>query len=349
MTDFTNKNVNQKLLNDVEFSVTNPNPPSISKKKGILLYSSAHIIYGINGFLIKYTSTLFGSDFSMNSFFLWRSLATIFISLYYIKKNKNQITPLNQVQNLFWLSVRCLGQLLALASYITAISYLRVGTVSSLTSTSPVVVLILSTVILKEKFHMRYAYGIIICLIGTFLIISNERGKKHTAHEELDSLDADLSDQFTHILEIIFGVLWGIVNLVVVAMLQVSSKILIKEKLGNDVQCYYLGLSNFIVTLIVLIFSIIFDSTPKILFDGVLIFWSFINALTFFLGTYCLIESMKGLDLSMATPLNYLNCVTVFVLGATILQESVYFTDLIGSMIIIGYNVLNTLYPIQYN
>jgi drug/metabolite transporter (DMT)-like permease len=345
MTDFRNASINLKLLSDTRKSFATPLTPSHSQKIGILFYSSAMILYGINGFMIKYTSTLYGSDFSMNSFLLWRSLATIFISLYFIKKNNNEITPLNQIQNLFWLSVRSFGQLVALVSYITAASYLRVGAVSSLTSTSPVVVLILSTIILKEKFYMRYVYGIIVCMIGTLLIISNERGKKHTADEELDSLDR--ADRFTHILEIIIGVLWGIVNLVVVAMLSVSSKILKKENLGNDVQCYYLGLSNFIVTLLYLFFTIIFDSAPSILFHGLLIFMSVINALSFYIGTYCLIESMKSIDLSTATPLNYLNCVSVFILGAVILKEPVYFTDFLGSIIIIGYNVLNSLYPIS--
>jgi drug/metabolite transporter (DMT)-like permease len=190
MTDFRNASINLKLLSDTRNSFAHS------------------LLFLCNDFIWNKPSTLYGS--------LWRSLATIFISLYFIKKNNNEITPLNQIQNLFWLSVRSFGQLVALVSYITAASYLRVGAVSSLTSTSPVVVLILSTIILKEKFYMRYVYGIIVCMIGTLLIISNERGKKHTADEELDSLDR--ADRFTHFIEIIIGVLWGIVNLVVVAM-----------------------------------------------------------------------------------------------------------------------------------
>ena len=36
---------------------------------------------------------------------------------------------------------------------------------------------------------------------------------------------------------------------------------------------------------------------------------------------------------------------TVFVLSAMFLGEKVFFTDVLGSLLILGYNVYNSLYP----
>ena len=55
--------------------------------------------------------------------------------------------------------------------------------------------------------------------------------------------------------------------------------------------------------------------------------------------------SFGGVDLIKTTALNYLNIVTVFFLGVLILGESVHFTDILGSLIILGYNIFNTAYP----
>ena len=55
-----------------------------------------------------------------------------------------------------------------------ALWYLRASTAIIIENVHPLFVLILSYFILKERFYLRYAYGIIICFLGALIMILNE-------------------------------------------------------------------------------------------------------------------------------------------------------------------------------
>ena len=60
------------------------------------------------------------------------------------------------------------------ASMTVALWYLRASTTTIIQNIHPVLVLIMSFLILKEKFYIRYIYGIIFCFIGVLIIVLNE-------------------------------------------------------------------------------------------------------------------------------------------------------------------------------
>ena len=64
--------------------------------------------------------------------------------------------------------------------------YFRVSTCQCIVNCNPVIVLIISSFLLNEKFYPRYIVGIIVCFLGAFLIISNER-KPTNANNTNDS------------------------------------------------------------------------------------------------------------------------------------------------------------------
>ena len=63
----------------------------------------------------------------------------------------------------------------AVSLFTISIWYLRVSTVQIISSLNPIIVTYLSVIILKEKFYKRYIIGIIVCLLGSLIIINNEK------------------------------------------------------------------------------------------------------------------------------------------------------------------------------
>jgi drug/metabolite transporter (DMT)-like permease len=292
----------------------------------LFIYALSPICYGVNGFHMKYSS-LFIKNYDMNSFLLWRSLSTLLIPYYLIYKNQIQIIPLKEIENRFWFFIRTVGQLIFLISYILSMRELRAGTTSSIMSLNPIVVIILGTFLLKEKFHIRYLIGISICFLASLLIISSDKKQSQV-----------MSNQN---IDVIKGVLWAILSLIFAALISVSSKILAKENICWRVQCFYLGVSNIILNILYSIFN------DGILISFEMIFHGILNGFSFIAGTICLVESLKKIDLNKTTSLIYLNCVTVFILGYAFLNEQIYFLDVLGSFIIVGYNLYNSVYPVK--
>jgi uncharacterized membrane protein len=67
------------------------------------------------------------------------------------------------------------------------------------------------------------------------------------------------------------------------------------------------------------------------------------------MGLYFLALGFKGVDTNKTTPINYLSTDILIILGIIFLGEPLFILDVIGCMIIIGYNIYNSVYPIKWN
>ena len=56
--------------------------------------------------------------------------------------------------------------------------------------------------------------------------------------------------------------------------------------------------------------------------------------------------AINNIALSKYLPLTYFGTVFIFILGWIILGERVYFSDIIGSLLIIGFQIYNVWFPI---
>jgi drug/metabolite transporter (DMT)-like permease len=311
--------------------------PKHTETYGLLIFAISNILYGINAFQLKHMKVVFPSEYDGMLLGFWRGIAILIISLGIMKKKNINILDVREINDntKFWLGVRSIGQFLAYVTYISALLYLRVATANCISSMNPVVVVILCTFILNEKFYSRYAVGIFICFIGTLMIILNDRKVKISDEEILEHIDKDTG--------IFYGTIYAVINLILIAMLSVSSKILIKEKIGFENQCFYLGFTNSILSIL---FFILFGKVYFFQTSIIFTFLSLINGCIFFIATQCLIESLRWVDLNKTTPLAYLATITVMILGVIFLGEPIFFTDVLGSMLILGYNVYNSFNPI---
>jgi drug/metabolite transporter (DMT)-like permease len=353
---------NKQILEEVK-------DPIPSERMSIFLVALGNMFFGISGFHIKFTKLTFPEEFDPNTFLLFRSLANMTISLIVLKYNRIPILDVRTVKDRFWFLLRTVGNYVSFLCFIVSIMYLRAATAASLVSIHPVLVVIFSIFILKEKFHIRYIIGFLLCFSGTMMIISNEK-KVSTGigDPNFNQFDADVDGALNDIdnnhnsttntsigistihgpepienemTNIIKGTFFGLMCMTLTSCCIVASKILIKGGLLNENINFYIGLSNLICGTIFVTFS---GFNPF----GIKYFLlcSF-NGLLFYFATRFLTEGFKGIDLSKATPLAYLNTFTVFVLGVLILHEQLYLTDIIGSFIILFYNIYNTIYPVK--
>ena len=273
-----------------------------SELYSILYFALSMIVTGINHFHFKYMKKAVGFDnYNEFSFVLLRCIFIILINFFKMNYNKETINPISQLIYINWFWIRNLSQFLSVIPMLYLVSFFRVSTATCFVSMSPAVIIIMSCLILKEKFYWRYVFGILICF---------------------------------------FGVLFGCFQLFNVALLRVSSKALVKKKINNNTQLIYPSLTCIVLSSLSFIFLGIEFKHGKWL-----IFHSFINSIIWIISTILMLLSFGGVDLIKTTALNYLNIVTVFFLGVLILGESVHFTDILGSLIILGYNIFNIAYP----
>ena len=139
---------------------------------------------------------------------------------------------------------------------------------------------------------------------------------------------------------VIIGILYAIGNIILFSLSMVGQKVLTKEGMDCDLQNYYFGLYNSVPALIVLIFT-------GDIFSLNILYCLYVssNGLIFYLANYLTTICLKNIAVSKFQPITYLGIVFTFILSAIILGEPIFFTDIIGATIIIGFQYYNFQYP----
>lgn len=348
-------NTNTQLLpkNDFDQKKESNEEKASEEKKGMLFVAFAALIFGFNSFHMKFINVIAGKDFIPILFLFWRNVSIILISYIMIYKDNVEIKDVRTVNNKFWLFVRTIGNYLSFFCFISSLLYIRITTTVCINSMNPAIVIVLSTFILKEKFYVRYILGIFICVGGTMLIVLNEKkpNKPTIIIEDLDVEPLDLEDIENIIpkdlmpnddldfLNKIIGLFYACSAVFFLSMLIVASKMLLVEKINYQNQCLFVGISNTFIALISILI------TGEYNFNMVFALHSGINGVLFYVGTASLLKGYHLVEISKTTPLTYLTPIFALILGFFLLGEQLYFLDLIGCGIIIGYNLINTLYP----
>ena len=69
------------------------------------------------------------------------------------------------------------------------------------------------------------------------------------------------------------------------------------------------------------------------------------NGIIFYTATKLQIFSIKNIDIIKIISISYVTLITSFILGAVFLHDKVGLTDIIGSLLVLGYNLYNAIYP----
>ena len=79
------------------------------------------------------------------------------------------------------------------------------------------------------------------------------------------------------------------------------------------------------------------------------ILFNICNGLVFYCGHYFTGVCYKYIAISKFIPVTYLQTVFTFLLSVTVLREPLFFTDILGAILIIGFQFYNVTYPPERN
>ena len=318
----TNENKSEKNLT-TKTQITN------EENFGMLCSFISNFFIAFGTFWTKVVQMNYPEDFKTIQFLFLRSISIIFFALFHTYITKIPLVNPLTLKLKMWFFIRTNVNFFGVCAFTLCLWYLRSSTAQILFSLSPIIVFVLSYFILKEKLYWRYAAGTVICIIGSIFIISNEKKSKET----LGDKNKDFNDIF-------IGTSLGVINIFCVAFVVTANKILVNNKVPIGTQMLYVGISTFFYSVI---FTLIFrDICLK---AGFLILCLF-HGLFFYLGNFFANEAYKRIQISKVIIFNYLQIVFVIILSVIFLKEPIFFTDLLGFFLIIGYLIYNTLNPL---
>jgi drug/metabolite transporter (DMT)-like permease len=215
--------------------------------------------------------------------------------------------------------------------WLLAVYYLRISTCQIISSISPIFVIFLGVVFLNEKYYHRYAFGIILGIVGTCIIILNENKLAKNQKKENNS---NLSG-------VVIGLLSMAANITVTSIIWVVNKIMAVKKISLYAQLFYFGIFHSLYGFLWMLFTMDFDYTFGYLF------LCSTQAFLFLLGNYYNYLGLKLIDLNKISLIQYTAIVFVLILGSLFLKEKIFFSDIIGSAIIVSFMVYEAMNPIR--
>ena len=321
------------MNNLISFFSVNTSLNASQKNKDIYAFCMGVIsqfFWAMSNIQLKTYRVYYPNNFSTQSVTFWRSFTICLIAYISINKKNQIITPISEIKYKFWFFLRNIGNYIFLLLWIVELIYFRVSTAQCIANCSPIVVLILSSLVLKETFYLRYVIGVLVSLIGTIMIILND--KKDT--------NANLKNKT--VFDICIGLCIALSHMTFLAFSHFGLKMLCKEHMTPEVQNFYLGLFNTIPAF----FVMLLEKNTGI--DNLIyVLYACSNGIIFYLANYFMAEALNIMEINKFIPMNYLRIVFIFIFGFLILGEHVYFTDFIGSAFIIGFQVYNVSYPVQ--
>ena len=302
-----------------------------TEKKGMLYCLLAHFLWTTNSIYLKFLTQYFQSKFKNKTFLFSRGLMTLIISYFLGIYQEGKILKLNELPNniLKALLIRMNFNFFSMSIWVVSVRYLRISTCQIISTLSPIIIIFFSIIFLNEKYFHRYTYGIFFGILGSIIIILNEN--KIPVVEEKQS----------KAYEIFIGVLCNFLSMITGGIEGVCNKIMAKEKTPITSQMFYVGVSHCFYSFFWMLITKDFDYTLKyfLMCMG--------HAILFFGGFFFFNKGLQIIDLSKTSIIQYSKIVFVFILGTIFLGQKVFFSDILGSSIIVGFMIYHVLNPVK--
>ena len=301
------------------------------EKTGMLYCLLAHFLWTFNSIYLKYLTQYFGNKFKNKTFLFSRGLMTILISYFLGLYHEGKILKLTELPKniLIALLIRMNFNFFSMSIWVVSVRYLRISTCQIISTLSPIIIIFFSIIFLKEKYFARYTYGIIFGILGSVIIILNEN--KVPVVEEKQS----------KAYEIFIGVLCNFLSITTGGIEGVCNKIMAREKTPITSQLFYVGCSHCFYSFFWMLFTNDFDYTTKYFF------MCMGHGILFFSGFFFFNKGLQIIDLSKTSIIQYSKIVFVFILGSIFLGQQVFFSDILGSSIIVGFMIYHVTNPVK--
>ena len=301
------------------------------EKTGMLYCLLAHFLWTTNSIYLKFLTQYFQSKFKNKTFLFSRGLMTLLISYFLGLYQERKILKLTELPKniLKALLIRINFNFFSMSIWVISVRYLRISTCQIISTLSPIIIIFFSIIFLNEKYFPRYTYGIFFGIVGSAIIILNEN--------KIPAVEEKQSKAF----EIFIGVLCNFLSMITGGIEGVCNKIMAKEKTPITSQMFYVGCSHIFYSFFWMLITRDFDYTLKyfLMCMG--------HAILFFGGFFFFNKGLQIIDLSKTSIIQYSKIVFVFILGTIFLGQKVFFSDILGSSIIVGFMIYHVLNPVK--
>ncbi len=278
---------------------------SSNKIKGIFYIAIASIAFGIMPILAKLAYK--GGANPINTLALRFTFASIILFLYIKTKKLSLKVSKEQIKLILFMGV--IGYSMTSILLFIAYNYIDVGIAGMILHTYPLMVMILSIIIYKEKFKLKKFLYLMVTTIGVFIMLDIKVGSINT-----------------------IGVVLVLLSALCYAIYVLGAS---NDKVKN--------IDSYVMTFYISIISAIVGSTTGIVtnsFNNPINFYGIISILliAFISTVVALMAFLKGVKLIGPTNsaiFSALEPIVSLVLGVIILGESISFKIIIGSTIII--------------
>ena len=294
------------------------------EQRAYFLFVFTQLIWTIQGLQLKSFFSLYSSIYDLNSLVIWRHTGVSLASYLFIRYNKINFKYPSQIKYKAWFYIRNVGIYVCIYTWMKSLSIFRLSTCQILSGVTPLMTIFFSIIFLKEKFHTIYAIGIAICFTGSIMIILNER-KLEVSHINNNSSES-----------IFIGVLCLVINVNLFALGNVGQKFLCNEHLSPEEQTFYFGFYSIIISFFFCLINLKFG------FSNIFYcLYAFLNGFIFFLWNYLTSVSFQNIEISKLQPVTFLSSILIILSGAIIFSEKLFFTDILGAAMIIGFIIYN--------
>ena len=306
---------------------------------GMFLALIATFFLSLNCFYAKVILKTYPDDFDSIEFLFMRGLSIIFYGLFQTFYSKQKILKINELPLRFWFLIRANSNFFYNAFSISALWYLRASTVQIIILLSPLLVLVLSYLFLKEPLYWRYLIGGIMCIGGSAIIILNEnKMKKNNSTNEEENKE---NDNNINLFGVLLGVVLCCISIFFYAIINITSKILASHRVSLNNQMIYIGAMNIMYSFIYILIK------RKICLKIGYIMMCMFHGLFFYLYYICYNRALQLAQVNKIVIITYLQIVFVFILANIFLGENIYDTDILGTLLMMSYMIYNVLNPIR--
>ena len=307
---------------------------SFSKREryGFIFCLLAQFVWTSNSVYLKFITQHYKNRFKNKTFLFPRGLAIIIISYYLGKHYDGKIYKLSELtpQIRKCVLIRANVSFFGMCFWLVAVYYLRITTCQIISTLGPIVQIYFSVIFLNEKFYSRYTVGVIAGIIGSCIIVLNEN---KLANKKDDS-------SFTNS-DVFIGLVSILANIAISGVVGVVNKIMADKKISLYTQLFYFGIFHCSYSFLWMLFTMDFGYTlPYFIICGS-------HACLFFVGNYFNYSGLKLIDLSKTSIIQYTKIIFVFLLGTILLGEKIFFSDIIGSLIIVSFMIYHVMHPLK--
>ena len=294
------------------------------EKKAYFLFVFTQLIWTIQGLQLKSFFSLYSSIYDLNSLVFWRHFGVSLTAYLSIRYKKINFKYPSQIHYKIWFYIRNVGIYICIYTWMKSLSIFRLSTCQILSGVNPLMTIIFSIIFLKERFYTIYAIGIIICFTGSVMIILNERKLEK-------NIDKNNSKENYFI-----GILSLIINVNLFALGNVGQKFLCNEHLSPEEQTFYFGFYSIFISCFFCLINLKFG-----LSNISYCLYAFLNGIIFYLCNYLTSVSFQNIEISKLQPVTFLSSILIVLSGTIIFSEKLFFTDILGATMIIGFIIYN--------